>query len=78
MPPASTTYCYGCLSLNFDTTLSIGDLLWGKTASGFILFNWFPHLTKEDKAKICAEHSGLLKGPLSTKAAKEFTLDEIS
>ena len=48
MPPKGTVYCYGCLSSDFKTTLPISELLWGKTATGFILFNWMATLTPDD------------------------------
>ena len=49
----------------------------GVNITGYLLFNWYGPLPEEEKNKIRAEYSTLLKGDLSTVCYKQIKYSEI-
>lgn len=49
----------------------------GVHITGYLLFNWYTSIPEEDKNKIKAEYSSLLKGDLSTTCYKKIAFSEV-
>ena len=75
--PKSFVHVYGLLEGKPLVIKQAISLCRGVTITGFLLFNWYVTISEEDKNKIKAEYSSLLKGDLSTICHKKITFSQI-
>ena len=68
--PNSWVHVYGMLESKPFTLKVALSLSRGVNVTGYMLFGWWSKLTEEEKNKVRAEYSSLLKGDLSTSGYK--------
>lgn len=77
LPPLGVAFVYGKLSPDNLVISKPPIFSGGVEVTSFLLFEWYPTISKEEAEEIRQNYSGWLKNELATKSIKQLKLSEV-